>query len=94
VLGAGSNSSTTVTAPRQLGNGAVRVNYNIYTDATYAAGKIWGGWAGTSTASTPIVFQMVKSGGVGALSQNIPLYASSRPTPTLSSTAVGPTDCR
>ncbi|MYM28722.1 fimbrial major subunit CsuA/B family protein [Duganella sp. CY15W] len=92
VLGAGSNSSTTVTAPRQLGNGAVRVNYNIYTDATYAAGKIWGGWAGTSTASTPIVFQMVKSGGVGALSQNIPLYAKLTADSTLSSTAVGPTD--
>jgi spore coat protein U-like protein len=91
-LGAGSNSSTTVTAPRQLGNGALKANYNLYTDATYAASKIWGGWSGTSTSSTPIVFQLVKSGGLGSLSQNIALSAKLTADSTLSSNAVGNTD--
>lgn len=88
-LGAGSNSSTTVTAPRQLGNGSLKANYNIYTDASYAAAKIWGGWAGTSTASTPITFQMTKTGGLGSLSQTIPLYAKLTADATLAANAVG-----
>ena len=50
-LGAGSgNASTTNTTLRQLSSGALRVNYNLYTDATYTAAKIWGGLAGTTTS--------------------------------------------
>jgi spore coat protein U-like protein len=91
-LGAGSNSSTSVTAPRQIGNGALKANYNIYTDATYAASKIWGGWVGTSTASTPITFSMTKTGGVGSLSQTIPLYGKLTADATLSANVVGADD--
>jgi len=93
-LGAGSNSSTTVTAPRTIGNGALRVNYNIYTDATYAAAKIWGGWAGTSTSSAAnaIVFTMTKTGGVGSVSQNVSLFGKLNADATLAAVAVGNTN--
>jgi spore coat protein U-like protein len=91
-LGAGSNSSATVTAPRQLGNGAKAVNYNIYTDASYAAAKIWGGWAGTTTpaAANTITFTFNKTGGVGSLSQDVNLFARLNADSTLSALDIGP----
>ncbi|MET0322437.1 MAG: spore coat U domain-containing protein [Duganella sp.] len=90
-LGAGSgNASTTVTAPRQLASGGLRINYNLYTDATYAPAKIWGGWTGTSTASNGIVFTMTKSGGVGSLDQFITLYGKLEADANLSGLSVGP----
>lgn len=88
-LGAGTNSSSTVTNPRQIGSGAMRANYNIYTDATYSAAKIWGGWSGTSTP-TPIMFTLTKTGGVGTLEQNITLFARLSADATLAGLAVGP----
>ena len=91
-LGAGSNSSATVTAPRQLGNGAKAVNYNIYTDASYSAAKIWGGWAGTGTPANLITFNLTKTGGVGALSQDVNLFAKLNADSTLSGISVGPSD--
>lgn len=91
-LGAGSNSSSTVTNPRQMGNGAVKVNYNLYSDTSYAAAKIWGGWPGTSTSSTPIVITMTKSGGTGSLSQAITVYGKLSADATLAANSVGATD--
>lgn len=90
-LGAGTgNASSSVTAPRQLlGNGA-RINYNLYTDATYAAAKIWGGWAGTTTAGNGIVLTMSKSGGVGSLDQFFTIYGKLEADSALSSLSVGP----
>lgn len=91
-LGAGTNSSSTVTAPRQLGNGAVKVNYNLYTDTSYAASKIWGGWVGTTTSTTPIIFTLTKTGGVGSLTQPISIYGKLVADATLAATSVGSTD--
>lgn len=91
-LGAGSNSSTTVTAPRQLANGAKAINYNIYTDASYSAAKIWGGWAGTSTPSNLITFTLNKTGGVGSLVQDVNLFGKLNADSTLAALDVGPTD--
>lgn len=91
-LGAGTNSSTTVTAPRQLANGAVVANYNLYSDASYSAAKIWGGWIGTSTASQPIIITMVKSGGLGSMSMPVTIYGKLTADATLSANAVGNTD--
>lgn len=89
-LGAGSNSSATVTAPRQLGNGTKRVNYNVYTDASYSAAKIWGGWAGTGTPANLITFTLNKTGGVGSLVQDVNLFARLDADSTLSSLDIGP----
>lgn len=47
-IGLGSNSSATT--PRTLGNGANRLQYNLYRDATYSAAAIFGGPA---TPATP-----------------------------------------
>lgn len=91
-LGAGTNSSATVTAPRQIANGAIKANYNIYTDASYAPSKIWGGWVGTSTASTPITLSMNKTGGTGSLSQVVTLYGKLTADATLAANVVGPDD--
>nr|WP_315401159.1 spore coat U domain-containing protein [uncultured Duganella sp.] len=87
-LGAGSNSPANVTSTRQVGNGALRANYNIYTDATYAAAKIWGGWVGTDTP-TPITFTLTKTGGVGSLTQNVNLFARLNADATLSGLSLG-----
>ena len=89
-LGEGSNSAATGTSPRQLGNGAKRVNYNIYTDASYSAAKIWGGWLGTATPANLITFTLNKTGGVGSLSQDVNLFAKLNADSTLSSIDVGP----
>lgn len=90
-LGDGSgNASTTVTVPRQLANGTKRINYNLYTDTSYAAAKVWGGWAGTDTAANVIQFTLTKTGGVGSLMQDVNLYAKLNADATLSSTNVGP----
>jgi spore coat protein U-like protein len=89
-LGAGTNSSSTVTVPRQLANGTKVVNYNIYTDTSYSAAKIWGGWSGTSTSANVITFTLTKSGGVGALSQDVFLYGKLNADATLSAINVGP----
>ncbi|USX21504.1 spore coat U domain-containing protein [Oxalobacteraceae bacterium OTU3REALA1] len=90
-LGAGTNSSATVTSTRQIGNGALRANYNIYTDATYTPAKVWGGWVGTNTP-TPIIFSMTKGGGVGSLEQNISLFGKLSADATLSGLTLGPDD--
>lgn len=91
-LGAGSNSSTTVTAPRQLASGGKAVNYNIYTDASYSAAKIWGGWAGTTTPSNLITFNLTKTGGVGSLVQDVNLFGKLNADSTLAALDVGPND--
>lgn len=91
-LGAGTNSSSSVTAPRQLGNGAVVANYNLYADSSYSAAKIWGGWLGTSTATQPIIITMVKSGGVGSLSTPVTIYGKLTADATLAANSVGSTD--
>lgn len=52
-LNLGTNSLTA--ASRQLGNGANRMPYNLYVNATYAAASIWGGPGVTgATTSLPI----------------------------------------
>lgn len=90
-LGDGSgNTSPTVTVPRQLANGTKRINYNLYTDTSYAAAKVWGGWSGTDTAANVIQFTLTKTGGVGSLMQDVNLYAKLNADATLSSTNVGP----
>jgi spore coat protein U-like protein len=90
-LGTGSgNSSTSVTVPRQISNGGKVVNYNIYTDGSYSAAKVWGGWAGTTTSANLITFTLSKTGGVGSLMQDVNLYAKLNADPTLSSINVGP----
>lgn len=92
-LGSGSgNTNATNTVPRQLANGSKRVNYNIYTDTSYAAAKVWGGWAGTDTAANVIQFTLTKTGGVGALVQDVLLYAKLNADSNLSSMNVGPDD--
>jgi spore coat protein U-like protein len=90
-LGSGSgNSSTSVTVPRQLANGSKRVNYNLYTDASYAAAKVWGGWAGTDTSANVITFTLTKTGGFGTLVQDVNVYGKLNADSTLSSLDVGP----
>jgi spore coat protein U-like protein len=91
-LGVGSNSPAAITAPRQLASGAKAVNYNIYTDASYSAAKIWGGWSGTSTPANVITFTLTKSGGVGSLTQDVFLFGKLNADATLSSLNVGPDD--
>lgn len=91
-LGGGSNSSSTVTNPRQMANGAVKVNYNLYSDTSYATSKIWGGWPGTTTSSTPIVITMLKSGGTGSLSQSVTISGKLTADATLAANNVGATD--
>jgi spore coat protein U-like protein len=91
-LGAGSNSSATVTAPRQLASGGKALNYNIYTDASYSPAKIWGGWFGTSTAANVISFNLSKTGGVGSLVQDVNLFGKLSADSTLAALDVGPTD--
>lgn len=90
-LGAGSgNSSTTTTTTRQIANGSLLANYNLYTDTTYAATKVWGGWAGTNTSGQPITFQMTKSGGLGSLSNVITVYGKLTADATLAANLIGP----
>ncbi|MYM82812.1 fimbrial major subunit CsuA/B family protein [Duganella sp. FT50W] len=74
--GGSGNTSANVTLPRQLANGAKRVNYNLYTDTSYAAAKVWGGWLGTDTAANVITFTLTKSDNlVGSLTKDVKLYA-------------------
>ncbi|MYM72504.1 fimbrial major subunit CsuA/B family protein [Duganella sp. FT109W] len=91
-LGDGSgNTSPTVTVPRQLANGTKRINYNLYTDTSYSAAKIWGGWAGTDTAANVIQFTLTKSDNVvGALTQDVNLYGKLNADATLAAMDVGP----
>ncbi|KQQ32993.1 hypothetical protein ASF61_12975 [Duganella sp. Leaf126] len=90
-LGAGTgNASTANTTMRQLSNGSLRVNYNLYTDATYASSRIWGGMAGTTTSGNGIVLTMTKSGGVGSLDQFVNIYGKLEADTTLSGLTVGP----
>ncbi|MYM21169.1 fimbrial major subunit CsuA/B family protein [Duganella sp. FT135W] len=91
-LGAGTNSSASVTAPRQMANGAVKANYNLYSDTSYAASKIWGGWAGTTTSTTPIILTMTKTGGTGSLSQSFTVYGKLTADATLAANSVGASD--
>ncbi|NYE63446.1 spore coat protein U-like protein [Duganella sp. 1224] len=90
-LGGGSgNSNANANVPRQLANGGKRVNYNLYTDTSYAAAKVWGGWAGSDTAANVIQFTLTKSGGVGALAQDVNLYGKLNADATLAAMDVGP----
>jgi spore coat protein U-like protein len=92
-LGGGSgNSNPNATVPRQLANGAKRVNYNLYTDSSYSAAKVWGGVAGTDTANNSIAFTLTKTGGVGSLVQDVNIYGKLNADITLSSIVVGPDD--
>ena len=88
-LGAGSNSGTSVTPLRTLGNGAKRVNYNLYSDATYTPAKIWGGWGGTSTPPA-ITFSMTKIVGQGSLTQVVTVYGKLSTDSTLAALDLGP----
>lgn len=90
-LGGGSgNSNANVTLPRQLVNGGKRINYNLYTDASYAASKVWGGWSGTDTTANVITFTLTKSDNlVGSLVQDVMIYGKLNADSTLSSTDVG-----
>lgn len=92
-LGGGSgNSNANVTVLRQLSNGSKRVNYNLYTDASYSAAKVWGGWAGSDTAANVIQFTLTKTGGFGTLTQDVNLYGKLNADATLAATSVGPDD--
>lgn len=90
-LGGGSgNTSSTVTLPRQMANGTKRINYNIYTDASYSPAKVWGGASGTDTAANVIMFTLTKSDNViGSLVQDVTLYGKLNADSTLSSMDVG-----
>jgi spore coat protein U-like protein len=86
-LGGGDgNSNANATIPRQLANGSKRINYNLYTDTSYAPAKVWGGWSGTDTAANVITFTLTKSDNViGSLVQNVNLYGKLNADATLSS---------
>lgn len=91
--GGGGNSNANVTLPRQLANGSKRINYNLYTDSSYAAAKVWGGWAGTDTSANVISFTLTKSDNViGSLVQDVNLYGKLNADATLSGMNVGPDD--
>ena len=70
-LGNGSNSASTT--PRQLKYGSQTLNYNLYTDASYAAPKIWGAPVVTATPN-PIILTMTKGGSAGSLTQTVTVY--------------------
>jgi spore coat protein U-like protein len=91
-IGGGSgNASANVTNPRQLSGGGKLVNYNLYTDTSYSAAKIWGGWTGTDTAANVITFTLNKSDNlVGSLTQDIDVYGKLNADASLSSINVGP----
>ncbi len=90
-LGGGSgNADATKTIPRQLANGSKRINYNLYTDGSYSAAKVWGGWAGTDTAANVIQFTLTKTGGFGSLSQDVTVYGKLNADATLAALDVGP----
>lgn len=91
-LGGGSgNTTANATIPRQLLNGTKRVNYNLYTDTSYAASKVWGGWSGTDSAANVISFTLTKSDNVtGSLVRDVNLYGKLNADAALSSMNVGP----
>jgi len=70
-LGNGTNSASTT--PRQLKYGSQTLNYNLYSDASYAAAKIWGAPAVTATP-VPIVLNMTKTGSAGSIVQTVTVY--------------------
>lgn len=87
--GGSGNTSSNATLPRQLANGTKRINYNLYTDSSYAAAKVWGGWAGTDTAANVITFTLTKSDNlVGSLTYDVKLYARLNADATLAATDV------
>ncbi|MGK5076921.1 Csu type fimbrial protein [Janthinobacterium sp. HLX7-2] len=73
-LGLGTNSTSAL--PRKLGNGAQRMEYNVYVDSSYAAAKIWGG---TGVAGAPSSFTIFLSAGLlapaGTYSTTFTVYA-------------------
>lgn len=92
-LGAGSgNGASTSIAPRQLRDGSLVVNYNIYTDATYAAAKIWGGMGGTTPAGTAIQLTMNRPAGGNSVTQSVTIYGRLEADATLAGIVVGGTD--
>lgn len=70
-LGNGTNSAGTL--PRQVKYGAQTLNYNLYTDASYTAAKVWGGLI-LSATPTPIILTMTKGGSAGSLTQTVTIY--------------------
>lgn len=70
-LGNGTNSASTT--PRQLKYGSQPLNYNLYSDASYTAAKIWGAPAVTATP-TPITINMTKTGTAGSIVQTVTVY--------------------
>lgn len=70
-LGNGTNSANTT--PRQLKYGTQTLNYNLYTDASYTAAKIWGAPTVAATP-TPIILTMTKGGSAGSLTQTVTVY--------------------
>lgn len=72
-VGLGTNSTSAL--PRNLGNGANRMEYNLYVDNSYAPSKIWGGASISGAAS---VFNVAVSAGLlgaGTYSTNFTVYA-------------------
>jgi spore coat protein U-like protein len=70
-LGVGPGGGTG--APRYLLNGSNRLAFNLYTDSSYTAAKIWGSTASTIGAR-PINATMVGLLGLGGVTQSFTVY--------------------
>jgi spore coat protein U-like protein len=70
-LGVGPGGGTG--APRYLLNGSNRLAFNLYTDSSYTAAKIWGSTASTIGAR-PISATMVGLLGLGGVTQSFTVY--------------------
>ncbi|UTY56609.1 spore coat protein U domain-containing protein [Massilia sp. erpn] len=73
-VNAGLGSNSTGSNPRALGNGALRLNYNLYRDNSYAAASIWGSpaLAGTPTPITVTGTAPLLTGG--SIVRNFTVY--------------------
>jgi spore coat protein U-like protein len=70
-LGVGPGGGTG--APRYLLNGSNRMAFNLYTDSSYTAAKIWGSTASTIGAR-PINGTLVGLLGLGGVTQSVTVY--------------------
>lgn len=73
-VNAGLGSNATGSNPRALGNGALRLNYNLYRDNTYAAASIWGSPA---LAATPTPITLTGTAPLltgGSITRNFTVY--------------------
>jgi spore coat protein U-like protein len=70
-LGVGPGGGTG--APRYLLNGSNRMTFNLYTDSSYTAAKIWGSTASTIGAR-PINGTLVGLLGLGGVTQSFTVY--------------------